>query len=117
MAANRKRALGRQLHLTPSAGGVNSGDPCLIGQIPAVALTAQAADLSNIVDCQGVYTLTAVATDGAGNNAIAVGDILYYKVGHATSVICKDNTGVRFGYALAALAGGASGAIDVKLGY
>ncbi len=93
-----------------------SGDPVLVGQIPGVALTAARADGTTTIDTAGVYNLTVNAVDGVGNSAVAVGDILYYTAADVIK-LAKKNAGVRFGYALDALAAGANGVIRVKVGY
>src|SRR5262249_51226008 len=116
MAANRKYAEGhRALPLTPTSGGVAAGDPCVAGQIPGVSLNGGGAVVQSVA-VGGVYTLTVNGVDGSGNSAVAQGDILYYVAGD-TIKISKKATGVRFGYAMGTLASGASGKIDVILGY
>jgi hypothetical protein len=47
---------------------------------------------------------------------VAVGDIIYYNAADVPK-LNKKNTGVRFGYALEAVAAGATAIIAVKLGY
>jgi predicted RecA/RadA family phage recombinase len=120
MAANRVHANARQIKAictypaTPA-----SGDPVLIGQIPGVALTAEATDGTTVVDTGGSYTLyvQGSAASGATGSAVAAGDIIYYVDGHTGAVLCKQAIGVRFGYALGAVVDGATTAIEVKLGY
>lgn len=120
MATNRKHVLARQIKAactypaTPA-----SGDPVLIGMLPGVALTNEDTDGNTIVDTGGSYMLSVLgsAASGATGSAVAVGDILYYVDGHTGSVICKQATGVRFGYALGAVVDGATTSIEVKLGY
>lgn len=94
-----------------------SGAPVLVGQLPGVALTDERTDGTTSVQFEGVFDLAVEGANGAGNVAVAVGDIVYYDTA-ATVKINKDVTnGVRFGYALEALASGATGTIRVKLGY
>lgn len=95
-----------------------SGDPVLVGQIPAVATTDERADGTTSVDTEGVWLLAVEGKDAANANiAVAAGDILYYDAAN-TVKLNKDNTnGVRFGYALAAVTSGATATIRVKLGY
>lgn len=95
---------------TPAAG-----DPVLVGQLPGVALTDEDAAGNTTVDFEGVYTLSVKGTNGA-NAAIAAGDILYY-VAANTPKLSVTNTGVRFGYAMEAVASGATSTIQVKIGY
>lgn len=94
-----------------------SGDPVMCGQIPGVALEAE--DLAGVttVALDGVFRLSVKGENAAGNNAVAVGDILFYEAGQ-TPPVNKDSTnGIRFGYALAAVASGATTTIPVKIGY
>lgn len=93
-----------------------SGDPVLIGQIPAVASTDERADGTTSVDTEGVFDLSVKGVDGSGNSAVAAGDIIYY-VAADTPKLSKKATGVRFGYALEAVSSGATATIRVKLGY
>jgi predicted RecA/RadA family phage recombinase len=94
-----------------------SGDPVLAGQIPGVALTSKDSNNVNTVAVNGTFDLSVKGENNAGNSAVAVGDILYYEAGQ-TPPINKDSTaGVRFGYALAAVASGATATIPVKIGY
>ena len=94
-----------------------SGDACIIGQIPGVALTDEG-DGGNAtgeitMDTGGIYNLPVVG-ETTSASAIAVGDILYYD---ATKVNADDTNGVRFGYALGAVASGATTTIPVKVGW
>lgn len=93
-----------------------SGDPVLIGQIPAVATTDERADGTTSVDTEGRWTLSVKGVDGSGNAAVAEGDILYY-VAADTPKLSKKATGVRYGYARKAISSGATATIPVKLGY
>lgn len=115
MAANRKFESKRTLTLTPTSGGVSSGDPCVVGQIPGVSLNGGGA-VAQTIDTGGVYTLNVNGVDGSGNSAVAQGDIIYYTAGD-TVKLSKKATGVRFGYAVGTLTSGATGKIDVALGY
>ena len=98
-----------------------SGDPVMIGQIPGVALTDEGGGgndaTKTTVHTAGVYNLNVEGVVGAGNSAVAVGDILYYDTA-ATVKINKDVTnGIRFGYALGTVASAGTGVIPVKIGY
>lgn len=93
-----------------------SGDPVVVGQLPGVALTAEGADGLTSIKFDGVATLSVKGIDGSGNAAVAAGDILYY-VSADTPKLSKKTTGVRFGYALEAIASGATATIRVKIGY
>ncbi len=116
-ANNRLYALGRQLSLVVSnpAAGAADGQACLVGQMPAVALAASGAGGVTQVDAAGVYNLPVHGVNAGGNVAVAVGDLIYYDTG--TDTLSKLATGVRYGYALGAVASGATTTIPVKLGY
>lgn len=117
MAKNRVYAEARQLSVavTDPATPV-AGDPVVVGQLPGVALTDERADGTTTVAFEGVFNLSVRGVDGAGNSAVAVGDILYY-VAADTPKLSKKNTGVRFGYALGTVNAGATATIPVKIGY
>ncbi len=94
-----------------------SGDPILFGQVPGVALTAEDSNGVTTVALDGVFDLSVKGENAGGNNAVAVGDILYYEAGQ-TPPINKDATnGIRFGYAMAAVSSGATTTIPVRVGY
>lgn len=117
MATNRIFEHGNQLALaathptTPASGG-----PVRVGQIPGVALIAEASDGETTIQFDGVFDLSVKGVDGGGNSAVAAGDILYY-VDADTPVLSKKTSGVRFGYALEAVTSGATATIRVKVGY
>lgn len=117
MAKNRNYEHGTQLDLVATDPATPaSGDPVIVGQIPGVSLTAERSDGGTTVQMDGVFTLSVKGVDAGGNSAVAVGDILYY-VSADTPKISKKATGVRFGYALAAVTSGATASIPVKIGY
>lgn len=118
MATNRVYEHGTQFAAVCSEPTTpNSGDPVLVGQIPGVALTDEQADGTTTIQTDGVFELS-VKGETTTNAAIAVGDILYYDAAATPHKLNKDNTnGVRFGYALEALASGATSTIRVKVGY
>lgn len=94
-----------------------SGDPMVIGQLPGVAETSSEATTNRLVmQTEGVYNLSVKGIDGSGNIAVAAGDIIYY-VDADTPKLSKKATGVRFGYALAAVVSGATTTIKVKVGH
>lgn len=92
-----------------------SGDPVLLGQLPGVALIAEAADGLTTIKTDGVATLSVKGTSGS-NAAIAAGDILYYVTAN-TPKLSVTTSGVRFGYALEPVTSGATTTIRVKIGY
>jgi predicted RecA/RadA family phage recombinase len=120
MATNRVFEHGRQFEANVSAvtgtgagGKVLPGDPVVIGQLPAVALTAEDADGMATIQTDGVFNLL-VKGETTTNAAVSIGDIVYFD----SDKLNKDNTnGVRFGYALEAVSSGATTTIRVKVGY
>lgn len=114
MATNMKHTPGNQLQVT--LANVTSGDPVVLGQLPAVALTSTQTDGTCTIKTDGVFALSVKGIDANGNKAIAAGDILYYTSGDSPKLSVKA-TGVRFGYALADVGGGATATIKVKVGY
>lgn len=116
MATNKVYDEGTQIVVVQS--GRTSGDPMVVGQIPGVALTSSETTTNNVtMQTDGVFRLSVKGENASGNNAVAIGDILYYEAGQ-TPPVNKDGTnGVRFGYALDAVASGATTTIRVKVGY
>jgi predicted RecA/RadA family phage recombinase len=94
-----------------------SGDPVLVGQLPGVALIDEQPDGLTTIKTNGVYTFAVKGHDGTANAAIAAGDIVYYDTGANGPLNVNDTAGVRFGYALDAVASGATTTIRVKIGY
>lgn len=118
MALNQVYDHGDQFAVVCSAPATPaSGDPVIVGQIPGVALIAEGADGLTTVKFNGVYEFLAKG-ETTTDAALSVGDIVYYDSAATPHKINKDSSnGVRFGYALDALASGASGTIRVKIGY
>lgn len=115
MATNRIYERGRQFPATPTApGSPTSGSPVLIGQLPGVALTGPHADDTVTVQTDGVFELAVTGNDG-DPAAIAAGDIVYANA--STAALSANDAGVRFGYALAPVASGATTTVPVKIGY
>jgi hypothetical protein len=94
----------------------SADDPAVFGQIPGVCATDTRTDGTVSLETEGVYDLSVKGVDGSGNAAVVAGDILYYTAGD-TPKINKKTTGVRFGYALEAVASGATDTIQVVVGY
>lgn len=92
-----------------------SGDPVIFGQMPGVALTAERTDGLTTIKRNGSALLSVKGTNGS-NAAIAVGDILYYVSGN-TPKLSATTSGVRFGYAGAAVGSGLTATIEVFIGY
>lgn len=118
MAKNTVIMWTESLPLVCSAPAVpQSGDPVICGQIPGVALTTEDSNGVTTVAVNGVFDLS-VKGETTTDAAVAVGDILYYDTAATPHKINKDNTnGVRFGYAMAVVASGATTTIPVRVGY
>jgi len=105
---------GDVITITGPSGGLSSGDPYVLGQIPCVALGDIAENENGEAARRGVFNLSVRGVDGAGNSAVALGDQLYY-VAADTPKLSKKNSGVPFGKALGTVAGGATSTIPVLL--
>lgn len=118
MATNIVHEDGDQLYVAVTSPATPSaGDPVMVGDLPGVALTDEDSDGKCTVKFNGVAELSVKGEGASGNTAVAAGDILYYEAGQ-TPPINKDSTnGKRFGYALEAVASGATATIRVKIGY
>ncbi len=115
MARNQVHDHGDSLTLPVGAGTV-SGDPVVVTAIPGVALTSRDANGDATVRMKGVFNLSVRGIAGATATAITPGTIIYFNAGE-TPRLSLTNTGVRFGYALDAVAAGATATIRVKVGY
>lgn len=132
MAANskyfNKRFITGVCAVTSPPTTQKSGDPQVIGNIPGVvqADTDASSSPANQVtlDTQGAYQLSVQGVNSGGNVAVNNGDILYFKSAN-TPPLCKDTTGIRFGYAFdptvagagQLIASGATATITVIVGY
>lgn len=100
-------------HPARTGSMVNKGDPVLCdagNNLIGVALKTAALNTDYIpVQRTGVWNLNVLPQNGSGNSNVVVGDILY--IAASTAVVSKINTGTIFGYALAALAGGATASV------
>lgn len=97
-----------------------SGDPVIVGQLPGVALTTEGSDGLTTIKTDGVASLSVKGvTTAAAGSAVAAGDLVYYVPGNTPklSKASGDAGAVRFGYALDAVASGATATIRVKIGY
>jgi len=113
MAKNRVYEDGRYLYVDVPEG-TSSGDPVVFGNIPGVAQIDRDSDGKATIDTSGVYKLDVNGADDVGDAAISAGDVIYYDGG----ILNVDATnGIRFGYALEAVASGATTNIKVKIGY
>ena len=120
MAKNEVLKRGEFLETTVPAGTV-AGDPVMLGgaagNCPAVAQTDRNTTTGKAsVMTVGVHNLSVRGINGATNTAIAEGDILYYDNARTPKLDVTPG-GKRYGYALAAVASGATAVIPVKVGY
>jgi len=113
MAKNREYAKANEVKL-PVPEGTKSGDPLILGGLPAVALQDRQSDGEATCQFDGAYRLSVEAKNKAGNKAIGVGDILFMKGG---KLGVNNEEGTRYGYALAAIESGKTEVIVVKIGY
>lgn len=96
--------------------GITSNDPVMIGGIAGVALVDRSEEVTgkaSILLHMHIADLSVEATDADGNNAVALGDRIYYDSA-ATIKLNKDNVnGVPYGYALEAITAGSDDTINV----
>lgn len=111
-------------NLLLTIAGASSGDPVAVGGITGVALTDTGTDGKCVVRRKGVFELAVegvnmVETEGwdYADVAVNVGDKLYYdaEVTQTIKINKNDHSGIFFGYALEAVAEGASDTIQVLL--
>ena len=117
MATNEVYYPGDTLPL-PVPAGTKSGDPVVIGTIAGVALEDRDAAGNAPVRVKGVFKLSVTGHDGTKNEAIGVGDKVYFTAASGgTPAIIDVNvtTGAEFGVALGAIATGAVATIPVVL--
>lgn len=114
MAINKMQD-GKVLRLTVGSGIV-SGNPVVVGNgLAGVALTSyDSVDGKATIAVDGVFDLAVQAANDTENNAVAVGDRLYY-AGSATPWLSKKKAGKFFGIALEAVTSGSTATIEVLL--
>lgn len=108
-------------HPTHADGFVDGGDPVVfratVGNGVGVAFKSAAAATDLIaLDTEGIWFLSAVAVNDAGNSAIATGDKIY--INKTTAVLSKISdfeTQLPFGYALGDVTSGATGVVAIKV--
>lgn len=112
MAKNIARHEGRYIN-GPVPAGTLSGDPCRIGASDLTGVAQQDRDAAgnSTLDRGGSYQLSVRGHDGAANAAVAVGDKVYLDA--ANKRLHVKNTDPFFGYALEAVAAGATTVIEV----
>lgn len=117
MAKNEVYYPGNAIPL-PVPEGTKSGDPVVVGTIAGIAMEDRDAAGYAPVRVTGVYYLEVTGRDGTENEAIAVGDKVYYTVpsGGTSAIIDVSATaGEEFGVALKAIAAGETETIPVVL--
>jgi predicted RecA/RadA family phage recombinase len=112
MAKNRRHEEGRYLELSVPAE-TESGDPVVVGALPAVALTDRQDNGKATCQTDGVFELEVTGKNKAGEKAIAEGDVVYLTAGVLN---VNDEEGVPFGYALAPVVKNKTEVIPVKVG-
>ncbi len=112
MATNLRFDPGNQIVVAKAS--IAAGAPVVFGQIPGVALTSTDGDGNITMKTDGVYLMSVVGANNAGNAAITAGAIIYLD---GTELNVDSTNGVRWGYALQAVNSGATTSILVKVGY
>jgi hypothetical protein len=109
-----------ETEITHSGAFPTKGIPVVVGNqivgVPFTTLTA--ATQYCAIDTEGIWVIDVVATDDAGNSAVAGGDLLY--INTTTCVVSKISnaaTQIPFGYALGIITGGNTDTIAVKIHY
>ncbi len=101
---------GDRILITGPSGGLSSGDPHVVGQIPCVACVDIAESATGEARTKGVFDLPVHGYNASADAAIAVGDEIYYD----TDELNVDATnGVSFGYALEVVVSGETTTIKV----
>lgn len=108
------------MDVVPGAGAAGgtalAGAPVVRGQIPGVLVNNASSAGVGVMARDGIWTISVKGIDQSGNSAVVPGDILYFTAAD-TPPVSKKNTGVRFGYALGAVASAGTASIPVQLGY
>ena len=113
MAKNEVYYPGNAIPL-PVPEGTKSGDPVVVGTIAGIAMEDRDAAGNAPVRVNGVYKLAVTGHDGTKNEAIGVGDKVYYTApsgGTPAIINANATTGKEFGVALKAIAQGATDAV------
>ncbi|MDY0164299.1 DUF2190 family protein [Desulfobotulus sp.] len=104
---------GESVTITGPAGGLVSGQPLMIGVIPAVASTDIAHNALGAVRLKGVYRLSVKGHDGTDNAAVTAGARVYLG---ADSLLTLKTSDPAFGAVLQPVASGATATVEVLLG-
>jgi predicted RecA/RadA family phage recombinase len=105
------------VHPVHGDGFVDHGDPIVMGKLVGVAFTSAIAATDIIaIDTEGIWALSVVGSDAAGDSAVARGDRIYINITTAVlSKIATPATNIPFGIALSTLTGGTTGIVAVKV--
>lgn len=103
---------------TGSNDPIESGDAVIFGagNIPAVAIVDEDSDGDVTLEFGQhfvVYDIPVVGVDGAGNAAVAVGDLVFFDV---DAINADDTNGSAYGTALEAVSSGATTTVRVAVG-
>ena len=104
---------GDSVTITGPSGGLTSGQPLMIGVIPAVASTDIAHNATGAVRLKGVYRLSVKGHNGTENAAVAAGARVYL---NTDGLLALDTTDPAFGAVLQPVASGATATVEVLLG-
>lgn len=119
MATNRVYAHGNELSIAVThPTSPDSGQPCRVGPLTAVAVTDEDSDGLTSVQFDGVWDLPVKGADDDGNSAVSVGNPLFYvdaDVDDGTGFLSKKTSGYFVGIALEAVNSGSTTTIKVKL--
>jgi len=105
------------VHPVHGDGFVDHGDPVVLGKLVGVAFTSAIAATDIIaIDTEGIWALSVVASDAAGNSPVARGDRIYINFSDGIlSKISTPATNIPFGIALSTLTAGTTGIVAVKV--
>lgn len=112
MAKNRVFSKADKLSL-PVPEGTVSGQPLVIGDLPAVAVTDRDASGKASLQFDGGWKLTVKGKNKAGNTKIEVGQKVFMK---GNELNANNEEGKFFGYVLEEVASGATSEVLVKVG-
>ncbi len=94
---------------------LNSGDPFVVGQIPAVALADEDSDGYTVGRLTGVFDVSVKGINDDGNSKVSIGDKIYYDADDTPKLSKKSSGNVLFGYALEEVPTSTTATIQVLL--
>lgn len=101
---------GEKITITGPSGGLSSGAPYVVGNIPCVCEVDIADGATGAAATKGIFALAVKGYAESADAAVGVGDVVYYDDGELN---VDDVNGTAFGYALEAVASGETTIIDV----